>query len=48
MRAFLAAVAVRAACGVLIVAHDTKGARNEIRSGRGHWQHNVAKPTRVA
>ena len=35
MRAFLAAVAVRAACGVLIVAHDTKGARNETRAGGG-------------
>ena len=33
VRAFLAAVAERAACGVLIVAHDTKGARNETRAG---------------
>ena len=36
VRAFLAAVtleAVRIGCGVLIVAHDTKGARNEARAG---------------
>ena len=38
MRAFLAAVAAEAdriGCGVLIVAHDTKGARNEAREGGG-------------
>ena len=38
VRAFLAAVtreAVRIECGVLIVAHDTKGVRNEERAGIG-------------
>ena len=38
VRAFLLAVqreAVQAGAGVLIVAHDTKGARNEVRAGSG-------------
>ena len=38
VRAFLAAVsgeAARIGCGVLIVAHDTKGSRNEQRAGSG-------------
>ena len=42
VRAFLAAEAERAACGVLIVAHDTKGARNETRAGAVHVAEGIA------